>query len=506
VIDPAQAAHLPTAAQRLFVRLASTAISDDGVADDFTLRTIEAAVPVPIAGEVEWIAPEPPGFDWVAVLDAICAATPAFGKGKLDGYGRAVARAEPISDPPATVAKPAASGAAPPAGPIDLELLLWPERRATFSARSATEGAQRTRLAPTGAALLGWCAAEGRYARFKNSEAVFHDGSVRFQDAHPLPSHAEEVVPVPQSFVAPKGQEGAATDAARLDRRLVRNGRPPLGEDEHQQYEAIDRSGWMTTGYGLLGNRPRHRLRTATRNGRAAEGQLFGFEHVEPGQVPYVARIRIGANVDAADVARIAEAFLNRTLHLGRGRNTGSGGAYRCRVTWRAPDADEMLPAGTRGRIAVLALSDIAAISALGAPAPFPDPDDLGLPGAAFLPRASAIGHRRYAPWNATLGRRDSERLVIEAGSVMVYSLDQPLAAPVPRRRTVGAWQEVGLGRVWIDPPFLSAWELPEVQRGAPLLMPAAPDGPAAGGWMSAEEAAGLCAWAGVASSGGEAP
>ena len=62
-----------------------------GVADDRTLRAVEAVVPVILEGTVNWINAVDPDYDWVRLLDMACGATLAFGKLKADGYGRAIA-------------------------------------------------------------------------------------------------------------------------------------------------------------------------------------------------------------------------------------------------------------------------------------------------------------------------------------------------------------------------------------------------------------------------------
>lgn len=499
----------PDKVSALFVRHMTTAISEAGVADDMTLRTIEAVVPLPVAGIFEWIAPAPPDFDWVAVLDAVAAATPAFGKQKADGYGQALAGVTAVQDAGAPAAAPgsagagaasdpAASDAAAAAGGRTAEawdVFLWPLQRATFSARSATEGAHASRKAPTGAALLGWCARH--YGAFDDPFAVFHSGAVRFGDAVPWAGGAE-VVPLPRSLNAPKGQEEAAKAGGRLARDLVRNGRPATDEDKEEagstQYEALG-GVWMTADHRLLKPETGQRLRTATREGRAAEGQLFGLQHLEPGAEPFVARLEIAAGVTEDDRNRLLAALDGQVLHLGRARNTGWGGAYACRLR-AAQDRADTLRAGTQGLVKVLALSDIAAIDAFGAPAPWIDPAELGLPGACFSPRDSVIALRRYAPWNAHLGGRDTERQVIEAGSVLAYRLAARLEAAVPARRTVGAWQEAGLGRVWLNPPFLSGWTLPEPPAGAAAAAPQAPRRAEAAAWLDKTRRDAIRTWA----------
>jgi len=92
--DDARAALSVEQRPMLFRRLAATKINSMGVAEDKTLRAIEAAVPLELFGRIDWIDAEQPLVDWIALMDAACAATLAFGKLKSDGYGRATAKVE----------------------------------------------------------------------------------------------------------------------------------------------------------------------------------------------------------------------------------------------------------------------------------------------------------------------------------------------------------------------------------------------------------------------------
>ncbi|MGH7109004.1 MAG: hypothetical protein ACREFK_01115 [Stellaceae bacterium] len=85
-------ASQPETLKQLFRTIASTRITSGGVAADRTLRRIEVAVPMRLDGTVFWRGPREPREDWVWRLDQVCAATLAFGKGKNDGLGRALAR------------------------------------------------------------------------------------------------------------------------------------------------------------------------------------------------------------------------------------------------------------------------------------------------------------------------------------------------------------------------------------------------------------------------------
>lgn len=459
--DAAGAYPDAAAAARLFSRLPQTAMTDDGVAKDRTLRTTEVARPVRLVGQLRVRPGTKPPPDWVDVLDRICAATLAFGKAKTDGLGRAIASAEAVEQPQPADRPTTAPVAISRGGTMVLELRLTQSTRASFSARSATEGTHATLSAPTGASLLGWAAGGGRYGRMEDAFKVFHSGHVRFGDAVPDSGHGTETIPIPRSLAAPKASGGKATAGNRLNTDLVVNGKERDAETRNQdtQYEAI-KPGFMTLDLRLLRGKTGQRLRTATRDGRAATGQLFGLQHVEPGaQADFVARIEIDPEVSDNDIWALFQAFDGQELRLGRAKGTGYGGGYHCTASLRAVQP-EVLPKGTAGQVRVLALSDIAAVNAFGAPAPYPAGSDLGLQGARFIAAESAVSHRRFAPWNGHLGRRDTERLVIEAGSVLVYDLPNALPADIPARQTIGLWREAGFGRVWLAPPLLAGHRL----------------------------------------------
>lgn len=98
-MDPADRAYFasdPAARAALFGVIRATAINDRGVARDESLRETEVAVPVTLTGRLHWIGTAPPQPGWVDAIDRLCALTPAFGKLRNDGIGRAIARCEAI--------------------------------------------------------------------------------------------------------------------------------------------------------------------------------------------------------------------------------------------------------------------------------------------------------------------------------------------------------------------------------------------------------------------------
>ena len=434
----------------LYRRIAATAVDERGAARDRTLRYVEAAAPVTLEGRLEWTAAGSPDADWVALLDAAAAATAAFGKAKADGYGAALARAAPTGEAPA---KPAPIGVSPELRrAFRTRLRLTQTRPAIFGVRAATEGAHKTHPAPTGGALLGWAA--GSYADFADPFAVFH-GGVRFGAAAPLAPDGSVCAPMPKLFMAPKHDPGGGIRDGRIDTETVRVGRPrPTDGAAPIQYAPVESAPFIgPTGFAVNPARGR-RLRTATEKGRAAENQLFGYEHLSADEKPeFVAFVERDAAVSDDGWERLMAAFDGRTLRLGRARGTSYGGEFECRAE-TVEEETETVPKGAQ-RLRVLAMSDLALADEFGAPCVAPDHAMLGLPPARFVGADSALSLRRWAPWNAKLGARDVERQVVEAGSVLTFDLDEPLDKDLPARAAVGLWRETGLGQIWIAPPFL---------------------------------------------------
>ena len=449
----------------LFRRIAATQIDELGTAEDRTLRYVEAAAPVTLCGTLDWIAAEEPEFDWMALLDAACVATVAFGKLKLDGYGAAVASVTPAAAAAFVASRNAPAATATGTQPTHkVRLVLMQNRPAVFSRSAATEGAHATLGAPTGSALLGWAAAVAGYEKFGDPFKVFHSGAVRFGNAVPVGPDGTACVPMPKLLMAPKHEsEGGVTDDGRIG-DTVRIGRPQgkRRDGAPVQYEALDAPFVTETGWVKRPTRGQ-RLRTATKNGRAAEGQLFGYEHLSGQDRPvFESVLERDLCISEEDWKRLLTAFANRTLRLGRARGTGYGGEYECHIEEPRRETAGTIKAGENpGRLRILALSDLALADEFGTPSDVPDHKMLGLPKARFVGEDSAISLRRHAPWNAKLKARDMERQTIEAGSILTFDLCGPLDEDLPARAAVGLWREAGFGQIWIAPPFLQGCEKP---------------------------------------------
>lgn len=435
----------------LFRRIAATKINRNGVAEDKTLRFTECAVPVRIEGVIKWRARTAPPANWIELLDAAAAAILAFGKLKNDGNGRAVAEICGLETAPVT------TNAIDPAllSAKKIVLVLRQARPAIFNERAATEAAHRTLPAPTGASLLGWCAARGPYADFAKPYQMFHSGAVKFGNAVPVQADGTLAVAFPRNLFAPKGIK--SDDDGKLRTAIIKVGPPVSDGSDEIQYEPLKHP-FFANDMTRVSPAKGQRLRTATTNGRAAKGQLFGYQHLSTdGQLLFAATIERDDTVCQTDWERLIGVFSSQILSIGRSKSTGYGGGFACTV--QLPDDLNAFPtAPVSKRIRVLALSDIALVDGLGCATCHPVAEMFGLPKSLiFCLRDSVISQRRFSPWNAALGSRDLERQVIEAGSVISFDDQQQSSQSFDfGRKCVGAWRETGFGQVWINPDFLA--------------------------------------------------
>ncbi len=446
----------------LFARRSSTAISDEtGTALARTLRAIETSAPMTLSGIIELdpsrdATPAPTG--WIEKLNVAAAWTLAIGKGKNDGLGRVLLTIAAIDESKQTAQTESGSTAGQGQASAARRLVIGLEQteKATFSLRSATEGVHDTRTCIPGSALLGWAAAD--YDRYEEPSDVFHSGKVRFGDARPLTPAGEVLWPMPQVVRELKHEGGGVKDDGKLSSdATVRD--PKDGEQrERVKPPLVSRSG--LTAYPDT----KFALRTAMENGRPATGQLFGYKSLvaAPGRTRrYVAVIEADGDITADDWNRIRAAFDGRELLLGRARASGQGGIFFSTVL-NDPPIFPAPPQPQLGRVVVWALSDLALTDEWGEAALSPGPALLGLGTGKLLANKSAIAHRRYAPWRSHLWLRDVEHTVIEAGGVLVFDIGELVLKKGEKDAPVTAWpavvgqhRELGLGRIWINPPLL---------------------------------------------------
>lgn len=354
-----------------------------------------------------------------------------------------------------------------PRANLDIQLL----QPAIFTLQSGSAGIPQGLDYTPGATLLGHVAAR-LYAGLDAEQAwaVFHSGKVRFGDA--LPLHGDQPgYPMPLAWHVNKG-ESANADGRLLSTQVF----DAAQVDQHEGRQPAQlRHGYVTADGHWLNPARQHTLKTAIDpdNGRAADGQLFGYETLAAGQT-FRADISADDDIDGALWQTVLDA-LQGTARLGRSRSAQFG---KVEMTARPADAVSA-PDDAGEQLTLWLLADLA-LERAGQPCTQPHPDLLGLPeGSQWLPNASFLRQRSYSPYNAYRRHHDPQRQVISRGSVLRYRLPAALSAAQRQRlqQGLGLHVECGLGQAWVNPPLLAkpqpefataqAQAAPVVQRAA---------------------------------------
>lgn len=372
------------------------------------------------------------------------------------------------------------------------ELVL--ETDAVFPATAATLGLHATLDHVPGNALLG--AAARDYAGISDAGLAwdaFHSGALRFSSAYPL-FEGRPTLPVPLSWHGAKGQVGGSV--ANLARTEW-----PAGEGQPQQVRK-DKN-WFDQGRALVEPERRFRQKTAIDRslyGQPRKGALYGYAGIAAGTRFW---FELSAPAGRADlIERAARVLTGPGLALGRSRAAEYGAA-------RIVPADglkevvaalELQAGGAADRqIAIYAAADLALVDeATGLPAAGLEPRHLGLGGewSVVVRRVFARG-RRWTPFNGARRAFDTDRQVIEKGSVFVFEKNGALtgedeaALAAARDEGVGLFRAEGLGRILVDPWFLADDRFaPGVLSVPPRTEKSAlPDGPL-GVWLQRRMAA----------------
>ncbi|ENM3759206.1 hypothetical protein O1E20_001887 [Vibrio cholerae] len=302
-----------------------------------------------------------------------------------------------------------------------------------------------------GSALLGAVASK-LYPQLSTEDAftLFHSGECRFSPAYPVvtdsdnPQYGEIALPAPASWHTQKGEKNDLSNHAA--RRFVR--------DELTQYQQI-RQGFISSARTLqyaadirTGLTARTALDSETQ--RAKEGQLFQYAFIQAEQT-------FAGWVDCAEPALAI--LLQHTLHgefvLGRSRNSEFG---KVSLSLYQPQTQPQ-PAAVRGNdLVIWCLSDMACLDAFGQPTLTPSAQDLHPELCGDLdPTRTFIRSRRVRRFNRARGGLNSEQLLIAAGSVLTYQLqDAPTeqALHALTEQGCGFAREQGLGWVMVNPAW----------------------------------------------------
>ena len=326
-----------------------------------------------------------------------------------------------------------------------------------LSASAASAGGHRSLRHIPGAVLRGLFAGRLYGKSGLDAYSMFHSGELRFGDAWPLAGNGAVALPMPLSLHYEKADEHRYWRKTRGGRRLV----PELienlaiaADDDDTQREPVAR-GFLEPGADWPQPAADLRMKTAIdeATGRSAEAQLFGYDAIAAGR-SFLSLVEGPKKLLEA----LRSELEHRRFRIGRSKRAEYG---RIEIT-EVQLTEELLGSGRTkaGDLVFWALSDLALIDEHGHPTSKPDPAEFcGGPGYCYVAERSWLRSRRYLPWNGQWGMPDLERVVIAAGSVLVFEPDNG-ASPARPSRWVGTGNEAGLGRVWANPPALESAQL----------------------------------------------
>lgn len=326
-----------------------------------------------------------------------------------------------------------------------------------------------------GSALLG-CIAAKYYAKGTTSAAeamaLFHNGAVRFGPCYPA-VNGQLALPVPASWHGKKGV--ALTTHGQSGRRLVlehisNQANPKFVREDKVQYQQC-RDGFIAPNGELAQVKQQWFTKTAidADTGRAAESQLFNYAALSAGQV-FIGFVEC----DEAHWQQL-KPLLQGEHRLGR-----SKGAEFGRVRIQCLDAmQDDAPKCHGTTLTLWCASDLQVVNQHGQPTYTPALCDL-LPGsdaaqARLVPQSSFIRTRQQSLFNQKRAGVDSEQLLIQKGSVLVYQLAQPLSPAhlLQLGQGVGVNQQFGLGWLLVNPDWAQQAQVPACIDALGIALPA---------------------------------
>jgi CRISPR/Cas system CSM-associated protein Csm3 (group 7 of RAMP superfamily) len=469
----------------LFEAVTSTALNEDGVVRNKTLRTVEVCPPLALTATLSG----PDNGVWFETIKQCVPLIRALGSHRHRGLGRCqVTLPEKPTDANAGTGVPLPPDAVA-SGCVWLDIKLQSDVIASQSA--ATTGGHDSLDYLPGSVLLGAAAAR----LFKQpgfGPEVFLSGKVRFGDGLPLAPDGCLGRPVPLNcfFTKQDGPTGPAinglTDTRKAEEERVRSKR------QAQQL----RTGHLThcgVRFDLEGD---YLLKTALdrgKLGRARDRQLFEYETLPAGS-----RFRTAIHWDAKDptltakVAEIVRVLTGSGVALGRSRRAQFG-QVEIKLASHPGDEPQSLDDGVAANepdapehpLHFYLLSDLA-LARPGGARLIPEANDFGLgPEWRFHPERSFLRTRRWSPWNAFHHTRLTERQVIGRGSVLTFARADQKPATASELEAVrnhlaqgvGEHREEGLGWVQLNPDFVL--KLPELKRAPTASVPSPRPNPA---------------------------
>lgn len=306
---------------------------------------------------------------------------------------------------------------------------------------AATEGYKESLDYISGAKFLGIIA--GKLYNDNNTAKtldLFHNGSVRYSDATPLVDN-EPMLRVPFAWFHQKG-EGLA-DEIYLHHKLQANNGKQL-KQARSGYFSKNKEKFLSIEQGFS-----IKSKYDSNKRKSEDGFMFGYFCLKKGSTwTFFVEDEKGIYAD-----EIKQVFEEKKHRVGRSRSSEYGlveikfmqevfPLFETKTTY----ANETI---------IYAQSNLCFYDEAGKTTAIPTTKQLvGTDKAKIDWAKSQVRSRNYQTWNRYRKNKDTDRIIIEKGSVFVVVLDEPVNA-THFENGIGSHRAEGFGAVLINPAFL---------------------------------------------------
>jgi len=330
-----------------------------------------------------------------------------------------------------------------------------------------------------GSAMLGALAGE-HYANLTKDQSwqAFHNGQVKFGHCYPLKTdqhnkNGQIALPTPACWHYKKDEPAIVNGKYKGD-SISNHTAEEFTRDANAQYKQC-RDGYLTSQGITAQVEQSNTTKTAlnSNTGSAEDGQLFSYSYLHAGQ-SFIGWL------DSEDQTLLEKlkVSLNKTLHIGRSRNTEFGRvkvelievtepALKTNTLNQKSNQNSKQSTNQNTKELVLwCLSDCEFINELGMPTLTPQGKYIHpqLSEATLVPARSFIRANRVSRFNQKRQGFDSEQILVAKGSVLVFKLTQALNDELltALNQGIGINQQVGLGWVSVNPQWATQEKLSE--------------------------------------------
>lgn len=316
-----------------------------------------------------------------------------------------------------------------------------------IASSSATEGFNQSLDYIPGTKFLGIVAGQ-LYSEEDNTSVLdlFHNGNVRYSDAHPLVD-GNVGLKVPFKWFHPKGSnltEKIYLHTEKLSNEVWKTKQPKQARvgyyipisDKEGKWLKIDQDFSIKSAYN-------------SKSRKSRDSQMYGYFSLKKGtEWSFTIEDLTGEYAEKVRIAIIGK------KRVGRSRSAEYGLVQIDFITEVPQKVDETIDEGI---VYIYAKSNLCFYDQYGRNTTTPDKSQLMLPdGSSILWNQSQIRMRRYQTWNRKRYNRDADRMIIEKGSVFAVKLSKSIRSS-QIENGIGAHQSEGFGQVLVSPSFLQS-------------------------------------------------